>query len=445
MKRGNLSAAGAGTAGLPLPDFRPVMIAALLTVLAMILTVGGWAMAARLDAAFVTAGLLHSDSELKTVESLEGGILAQLFVRPGDRVAAGQVVARLNATQIDEQIIQIAAERERQILDIWRLTAERAGTLPDPAAAPGEAEGIAAARRPQLVAEAVGLSAARASAHAAEIEALERQIAQLEDQIAAGTGQAAAAETQLGLWSEEHRIAERLADSGSMPRVRLLELERAIAATRGDRDESAGLVSAAREDIARARAEITALSEARQAGLAADLTAARAALMTLDSRLRAATDVRERLSLRAPQTGRVVDIALTTPGAVLGSGVALMTILPEEDDLVALVRVPPAVIDNLSAGAPAEVRLTAYRRVDVPVLPGRIAYVSADQLEDPRTGQSYFEARIALDPDAAAALEGARILAGMPVEVTVPMGSRRAGDYLLEPLLRFSRHALREE
>jgi HlyD family secretion protein len=112
---------------------------------------------------------------------------------------------------------------------------------------------------------------------------------------------------------------------------------------------------------------------------------------------------------------------------------------------VALLRLAPSAIDNVSVGRPAEVRLSAYRRVDAPILAGEVIFVSADLLEDPQAEEGYFEVRVALDPDDVAALTDAQIVAGMPVEVTITIGARRAGDYLLEPILRHMRHALNEE
>ena len=153
----------------------------------------------------------------------------------------------------------------------------------------------------------------------------------------------------------------------------------------------------------------------------------------------------ERHLLRAPQTGRVVEITTVTPGAVLGSGQPLMEILPRDDRLVALVKLPPDAIDTVHVGQPARLQLTAYKRSTAPKVTGEVSYVSADLLEDEQTGDAYFEGRVTLDPDSVAELDGVLLTAGMPVEVSLTIGERRAGDYLLEPILRHFRRAFREE
>ena len=79
------------------------------------------------------------------------------------------------------------------------------------------------------------------------------------------------------------------------------------------------------------------------------------------------------------------------------------------------------------------------------MIDGEVSYVSADLLTDPKDGSNYFEARVTLDAEEVASLQDAELVPGMPVEVSIRIGERRAGEYLLEPLLRHVRKAFREE
>jgi HlyD family secretion protein len=398
-------------------------------------------MYARLDSAVVTHGVLLAESERKTVEHFEGGILRALLVANGDRVAEGQVVATLDATQIEAQLAQLRVERAALGLEIWRLEAEEAGAEAlDPATAPagagaGAAEAAAQAR----------LLAARRRAHAGQIEALARQIDQLTAQIAASEGVARAAERQLASWAEERATTERLVATGATARLKLLELDRTAALLEGERDESRSLMAAAREEIARTRAEIETLGQNRLVEIAERLAEARRGLAGVEAQIRAAEDVLERRRLRAPQAGLVVHIHTVSPGAVIVSGAPVMDILPDGDRLVVETRLPPEAIDTVHVGRRAKVRLTAVKRAIAPVVPGAVIYVSADLLEDERDGATYFDARVGLDPAAVDALDGVALTAGMPVEVAITTGERRAGDYLLEPITRHLGRAMREE
>lgn len=433
-----------------LQPYAPIVLAAFLIAAAFFVTFGGWALFARLDAAVVASGTLHADSERKSVESLEGGILSQLLVRAGDRVEEGQLVARLDATQIGETLAQLRAELLQGRFAAWRLEAEEDGVAPDPSVAPQIPNSWAgdgsdpAARADLRIAAELALHDARLGAHRSQIAALDREIDQLDAEIAASDARIAAADRELALWTEERDRTATLVERGAVPRRDLLELERFIAQTEGSRDEHRALAEAARQDIARAHSDIRAVEQQRRVEIVSTLVETRQRLETLAAQIRAATDVFARQDLRAPQAGRVVEITTFTSGAVIAPGEPLITILPENDELVVLTQLHPSAIDSVHVGVPAQVRFTAVKRAGSPIVAGTVSYVSADALVD-AAGETYFEARVSIDAAALDALIDVTPVAGMPVEVSLTIGERRAGSYFVEPLLRQLGRAMREE
>ncbi len=433
-----------------LQPYAPIVLAAFLVAAAFVATVGGWALFARLDAAVIASGTLHADSERKSVENLEGGILAELLVRAGDRVDAGQVVARLDATRIREMLAQLRAELDQGQFAVWRLEAEEEGVAPDPSTAPGvtatpSEKGAGAERTDLRIAAELALYEARLGAHRSQMAALDRQIDQLHAEIAASDARIAAASRQSALWIEERERTATLVERGAAPRKDLMEFDRFIAQTEGSRDEHLALAEAARQDIAQARSEIRALEQQRRVEIVSTLVETRKRLETLEAQIRSAEDILGRQDLRAPQAGRVVEIATVTPGAVIGPGEPLMTILPENDELVVLTQLHPSTIDSVHVGGPAQVRFTAVKKAGSPIVSGTVSYVSADALVD-AAGETYFEARVALDARSRRRPRRRRPRSpGMPVEVSLTIGERRAGDYLVEPLLRRLGRAMREE
>jgi HlyD family secretion protein len=426
----------------PLPSFRAPFLVAIAVILSLGATFGGWTMFARLDSAVVTHGVLLAESQRKTVEHLEGGILEKLMVRPGDRVQAGQIVAQLDATQTTEQLAQIEANRIGLAFDIWRLEAEEVGAA---GLDPATALVVPARQRATLVAAQRALFEARQRAHVSQISALRRQIDQLRTQHDASIAQVRAAERQLASWNEERALNAQLVDKGATPRQKLLEFDRAIALLEGERDEQRGLAAGALENIARAEAEIETAQQQRLADIGEQLSGSRRQVAALTAQARAAEDVLQRHSLRAPQAGVVVDIRIVTPGAVIRPGDPVMDIVPDGDRLVVETRLPLDAVDTVHVGRHAKVKLTAYHRAKGPVVEGEVIYVSADLIEDQRDGTPYFDARVSLDPASLAELSGITLTAGMPVEVAIQTGERRAGDYLIEPLMRHFGRALREE
>lgn len=419
------------------PTYRPVFLTAVAMILFLVLTVGGWGLYARLDGAVVTQGVVLAESRRKTVENLEGGILSELLVAPGERVRADQPVAQLDTTQERERLAQLESERLALIFDIWRLEAEANGEPLDTVLAPEP--------DPDRIAAQVSLHHARHSLHKRQVASLTRQAEHLSAQARANHAQAQASERQIDSWRQELANTEALVARGAATRQKLREINRNLSVLEGERDQHVALAEASERDASRVIADIATLRQQRTAEATEQMAQARRALPALQAQMRANEDILRRRTLRAPQDGRVVDIPIVTPGAVIGSGAIVMEIVPDTDALVIQARLPPEAIDTVHVGRTARVRLTAYRRAIAPMVEGEVTYVSADLLVEPRDGSRYFEVRVALHAAALKEYPEVTLTAGMPVEVAIQTGERRAGDYMLEPFLRHMRTALRDE
>ncbi|HET6520991.1 MAG TPA: HlyD family type I secretion periplasmic adaptor subunit [Geminicoccaceae bacterium] len=426
-----------------LPRLAGTLVLGAITVAALVLGVGGWTLFARLDSAVITQGVVIAASERKTVQHLEGGILKALLVRDGDRVRAGEVIAVLDTTQAEAQhdqlLDQLVAVRAR----LARLEAEHQGRRE--LALPPELEHGAGPRQRAPVEAQRQILAARWLAFDGKLAVLDRRISQLESEIAGAAARLGATRRQLALYREEQANVERLVKQGIERRPRLLELERNVAVLEGELGELEHAIRGAEEAIAQARLEIDNAHSERLAEVAQGLEQARLERVELESRLRAARDVLDRREIRAPQDGAVVDIRLVTPGGVIGAGQPLMDIVPTDDELVIETHLPPDAIDAVHPGLPAQVRLSAYKRSLVPLVDGEVTRVSADMLQDRRTGEGYFLARVRLAAGALAGLQGVHLTPGMPAEVMIVTGERRALDYFLGPLADHLRRAFRED
>jgi HlyD family secretion protein len=154
----------------------------------------------------------------------------------------------------------------------------------------------------------------------------------------------------------------------------------------------------------------------------------------LDERLNAARDVKRRRAIVSPQDGVVTNVKIFTVGGVLTPGQPIMDIVPSNDTLVVEAKIRPADIDAMREGLPAKVWLSAYKRIEVPPVPGKVITVSADRLEDARTGEPYFSSRIEVDATSLRGLPTVKLQPGMPAEVSVVVAERRAINYFLDPL-----------
>jgi HlyD family type I secretion membrane fusion protein len=155
--------------------------------------------------------------------------------------------------------------------------------------------------------------------------------------------------------------------------------------------------------------------------------------------------VLRRRDILAPVNGSIVNLKMVTPGGVATPGAALLEIVPEDDTLTVQARIRPTDIDSVHPGLAAKVRLTAFKARTTPMLDGKLVYVSADSLVDPRTGTPYYDARIEVDRHELERLKHVHLYPGMPVHVMVVTGERTLLEYLVQPLHDSMTRAFRED
>ncbi len=168
-------------------------------------------------------------------------------------------------------------------------------------------------------------------------------------------------------------------------------------------------------------------------------------LVESGQRLRAAEDIMTRTEIRAPQAGVVVGLNVHTETGVIAPGQRLLDIVPKDDALVIEAEVDPNDIDVVRLGLAAQVRLTAFKQRNTPLLEGRVTRVSADSFTHERTGATYFSARITIDPAERDKLDGSELYPGMPAEVMIVTGKQTAVEYFMTPVTDSFRRAFRED
>ncbi|ETW13459.1 hemolysin D [Roseivivax marinus] len=352
-----------------------------------------WAAVAGLDEIVRADGEVVSSSRPQIIQNLEGGILEALEVAEGDRVAQGDVVARLHATryrtEVDDLSEQITALKIRRL----RLEAELAGAAE--MAVPAALE----AANPDMAASERALLAARA------------------EDVARRTGGADKVATEA---ATELRLLEDLQAQNAAPLIEVTRARKAHADAVLRRDE---IVTQA--ELARAEAHAKTVAE----------------LGTLRQALRAAEDQLSRTVLRAPMDGVVKSLSVTTIGGVVRPGEEILQIVPAEDAVFVEARVAPKDIAHVQTGQPATVKLSAYDYTIWGTLEGRVEVVSADTFEDERRPEAGAHYRVTVrltEPPGAIDLRP-----GMQAQVELQVGRKTVLHYLTKPLYK-SREALRE-
>lgn len=427
----------------PLSVRGPVLLgfAALLALLAGF---GVWATQTTLAGAIIAQGQIAGESDRQIVQHPEGGVVTAIMIKDGDRVAAGDVLMRLDDAALRSDLRIVEDRLSELAARAARLTAERDGaTLP---AYPADLVARAATSA-EVAAQIDGqtrLFAARRATLAESRNQLLRRIAQISAQGDGLTAQRAALDTQLALVVKESASQQTLLDKGLVPQAAVLALQREAARLTGQIGELSATLARTRDQMTEVEIQITALVTQQQEAAAAELRDIAPTILELTETRRALLDRIENLTLRAPADGIVLGLGVTTPQAVLRPAEPALYIVPQDRPLVITARIAPLHIDIVTVGQAADLVLSAFPAFDTPRLVGQVTMISADALTDPQTGAAHYLARLELAPGERARLGDRALLPGMPVEVFLQTGSRPPLTYLLEPFTAYFTRALRE-
>lgn len=405
---------------------------------------GGWACLASIDGAVVAAGSIVVESDRKTVQHLEGGIVKDLMVTGTAHVEESQVLLRLDSNQERAREEMARSAVYSAIAEEARLQAEAEGS--DKITFPAE-----------LTAKITDPSAQRAmgdqkrrfeerrAARKIEVSILEERIGQSQRQIQGNTAQNKGARTQLDSITTEYNKLKPLADQGIVPFARVATLERSKA-------DIEGRIGAYDADIARfgrtideARLQIDQVGQKVLEEATAKLAETRAQLSDAREKWRVATEVLGRMEVRAPRSGRIVNLKVHTIGAVVKPGDVLMEIVPDNDVLVVAAKVSSLDINHVQVGLPTEVRLPSFKARSTPIAVGEVLSIAADAVRDEATHQPYYEVKVSVQVTQFPEKVREKLKPGMMADVLISTGERTVLAYLTQPMTDAIRRGMRED
>lgn len=403
-----------------------------------------WATLAPLDEGIPAPGVVTVESSRKRIDHLYGGIVEQILVREGQRVKAGDELLVLNETQSKSALNATQTQHFTALATLARLRAERDGaasvTYPPELATAETNPDVASLMRAQD-----GLFRSRRQALDGELRIARESVKGLEAQQTSLSQLKAGRETQIALFAEQLASFRSLREQGFVSRNNLLDLERQLAEVQSKQSEDLSNIAGINARLAEFRMRAAQREMEYRREVETQLADVQRESANLGDRLNAQQDTFDRLVLRAPVDGTVVDMTTHTLGGVVKPGDRLMDIVPGGDNLIVEARFPPQYIDRVYAGLPADVHFDAYTsRADRPVISGEVTVVSADVLKDPRTGEPYFTLRVTVPPSEVAKLGNLQLQPGMMSTVMVKTGERTLMTYLLRPLLKRFASALTE-
>ncbi len=416
----------------------------MITLAALVFGFGGWSVFTSIDGAIVASGQLEVEQNRQIVQHPDGGVVASIAVIEGQAVAVGDILIQLDGSLLNSELAIVEGQLFEMRARRARLEAERDDK--DMPVFSGELAELAAVR-PE-VAEQVegqrGLFMARRESMARQSEQLEKRTAQITSQIEGVVAQTAALNVQLGLIREELTDQKSLLEKGLAQSSRVLALQREESQLQGNMGELASSRAQAEGRATEVELEILRLAAVRREEANTQLRDIGPQELELAERRRALTERIARLDIRAPVSGLVLGLQVTSPRSVLGAGAPVLYLIPQDRPLVISAQLMPINVDEVSIGQKVRVVFPAFSSRDMPDMFGHVVTISADALTDQRTQAPYYRAEIVLDAGEMEKLAGQTLLPGMPVETFIETGARTPMAYLLKPFTDYFNQAFRE-
>lgn len=417
---------------------KPSALALFAWAIVLLLTVALlWASQAELDEVATAFGEVIPVGQVKTIQHLEGGIIAEMFVTEGSLVTTGSPLVRLDLTDSDTREAELSVTLDGLMLRRARLNAEANDTelvFPEEVAE----------RRPETAQNERNAFNARIAEQTSVLNSLEEQIKQREGDLRQMQAEEATLRQQLALARQNLDIANDLIVDGLISKLDHLAAQSEVERLSGQLSSTREGLPGAESLLAEARERLNETRLAFQRNALEELSGVDIAIQTTREELTRATAVSRRTLIVSPIDGVVKSLRFHTIGAVVRPGEAIMDIVPTDEQLVIEAHLNPQDVGYVRVGQPAVVKISTYDYIRYGVLEATVIQVSPDSHQD-ENGNTYFRVIAATDRTYLGQDPGdLPITSGMEATLDIHTGTNTVMHYLLKPVLKLKSEAFRE-
>ncbi len=404
----------------------------------------GWAAWMSISGAVIAPGSIVVETNVKTLQHREGGIVKDILVKNGDRVEAGDLLIRLDDTVTRANLAMVS----KQLDELWateaRLLAERDATeeirFPKGLLDRADQDEVADILNGQRA-----LITARRASLDGRVDQLQEQINQLESQAEGLRVQSQAKVDEIELIEEELSGLEILLENSFVSQNRVSAIRREKTRLTGEHGSLISDTARIGQAVSERRIQILQRQDDYRAEILQQLHEVRSEIGRLEEQRVAANDQLSRVDIRSPRDGYVHQLKIHTRGGVIAPAEPVLLIVPETDRLLIEARVSPIDIDQLYPGQTATIRLPNFDQRTTPELQADVLTVSAETSQDEVTGESFYTARLQLADGEESKLGDNVLVPGMPVQTMITTQYRTILSYMVKPIQDQIAHALREE
>lgn len=381
-------------------------------------------------------GKVIPSQQIQIIQNLEGGILAERYVKEGDIVERGQVLVRLDDTRFSSSLREAGVTLAQLQIKSLRLRTEAEGT---PFSIPPKSKWS-----DTLIREERAFYDSRQDEFRGNRQVLAQQANQKQQELSELSAKRQRIGRSFKLLETELNLTRPLVSQGAVSEVELLRLERQLNDLHGELNAARLALPRARSSLAEAQEKSSNLVLLFQREAREQLNEVTLELSRLTETSEALVDRVRRTLVTSPVTGTVKRLLVNTIGGVIQPGMDIAEIVPSEETLLIEAKIRPADIAYLYPGQNAKVKFTAYDFSVMGGLDGKVIHISPDTITDEQNESFYLvrveTSRVFTAPDGTEL----PIIPGMTVSVDVLTGEKTILDYLLKPILKTKQLALRE-
>ncbi len=420
-----------------------VRIGALVLLLGL-LPLAAWMVLAPLASAVVAPGVVKVELNRRPVQHAEGGIVREVHVRVGQRVAEGQTLLVLGDVAVNADMQRWDSRVRSERASMARLEAEQSGAAgvvfpPDVLEAARADAGLT-----ELLTNERALFGARRGALTSQVALLRSQQSKVNEESQALRAQIERAREALKLQGQELSANQGLLKEGFISSARVTQIEAQMADYGVKLEERRSELARAEQRLVDTSLRIKAMENDYRQQASDQLKVTQARLAEIQQEQRKTGDAAKRQVITSPVAGEVMDLKVTAPGAVIPPRETIAEIVPDNQALIIEALLRPEDINRVRRGQLAQLRFTAFAYRTTKLVDGTVKYISADRMVDRQSNSAFYVAHIEADSAKLKEAGDLKLLAGMPVEVYIEGEKRTVLQYLMEPLTQVVQRAGRE-
>ncbi|RUW61888.1 HlyD family type I secretion periplasmic adaptor subunit [Mesorhizobium sp. M7A.F.Ca.US.008.03.1.1] len=400
-----------------------------------------WASFAEVDEIARGDGKVIPASKTQIIQASEAGVVQEIAVTIGQIVKKNDLVIRLDNTLNTSSLGEQQAKARALEVRIARLKYEQAGNLSGPFPCPQDIQSVA----PQICDNEQKLLIARRGNFDNKLSVLKSRLDQREKELAEAEANSDRLTKNLVVSDQEAKLVDAMVKKGLMARTEQLRVEREQTELNGQLNLAGETIKKIKSSITEAQLQVEELGLQLQQEALDDLTQALADLSVVDETIRGATDKVARTDIRSPVDGIVNTLELNTVGAFVQPGAVVAGIVPTSETLLVEARVSPRDVAFIRPDQEALIKVTAYDFSIFGGIEGKVSNITADSLVDQKTGEPYYQVRVATDKSTLQRDGKAySIIPGMICSVDIKTGRKTILHYLLKPINKAREEAMSE-